>query len=448
YIYIYIYVCVFDGKITEMYGEEVYMPLLKQIAEVLYAALLKIDDKAMFFHVGRNQFYILKVISWRQSSAEFLTPLLDAMRKCRIPLTYKEKEPPNRSANNAHNVEVRRTVSIGLCLWNYGESVEHARTKAKEALDFCKKHGGNQSFLYNKEAIDAADKGWMDTNKRTNLWSKQMYDLVSCYGKEYGSACKQMMKSLTNKGASVNWQNPLDGNNTIIMHCIENEYLQILSELLTWKEWNPDLTRNDGSNALLVALQNHLPQPMIVQIAKRTKDKNVTNSVCFILSFFFSLLSSSLVTTLFCVGVIAVIPHLFHLQFFPFFLLFVISEVCFCLLCLALFCFEVACAYADIVNLHCNKSLMRIKKKISFSLCVDQMRKNKLSKNLHPNLIFKTNHYLQKNQKNLKKIKIKKKNNDNDNFFFYLPQCLLIYFKIWIIHIKPERKKNYRKILY
>jgi len=42
-------------------------------------------------------------------------------------------------------------------------------------------------------------------------------------------------------------------------------------------QWNGDLIRKDGSNALLLAIKNDFPQSVVAKIAQRTKNKNIIN---------------------------------------------------------------------------------------------------------------------------------------------------------------------------
>ena len=101
--------------------------------------------------------------------------------------------------------------------------------------------------------------------------------MVGMYGKDKAKFCRQMARRFMKKGADINWQNPKESNNTVAMQIIENKYVELLHFVLTLREWNADIERRDGSNALLLAIKHDIAEDVIAEIARRTKNRNVTN---------------------------------------------------------------------------------------------------------------------------------------------------------------------------
>jgi len=76
------------------------------------------------------------------------------------------------------------------------------------------------------------------TTKKRNVWSKQLYDLVGLYGKSAIRMCREMTRRFIKKGADINWQNPRENDQTIMMYCIEHRYLECVDFFFIYAmEW-------------------------------------------------------------------------------------------------------------------------------------------------------------------------------------------------------------------
>merc|ERR1712130_842968 len=91
--------------------------------------------------------------------------------------------------------------------------------------------------------------------------------------------CKRLVYS--KKGININWQNKKDANNTILMYCIENGCKELvdfyLKNFLNKMDFN--IMRDDGSNALLLAIKYDYKQNIVEKIMWKTdtKNRNITN---------------------------------------------------------------------------------------------------------------------------------------------------------------------------
>jgi len=101
-------------------------------------------------------------------------------------------------------------------------------------LFYAKHHGKNQLSTYTDIM---RHKDWSQQKKR-NVWSKQLYDLVGLYGKSAIRMCREMTRRFIKKGADINWQNPRENDQTIMMYCIEHRYLECVDFFFIYAmEW-------------------------------------------------------------------------------------------------------------------------------------------------------------------------------------------------------------------
>merc|ERR1712154_137182 len=125
----------------------------------------------------------------------------------------------------------------------------------------------------------------MGSNKKmkSNIWSKQLYDMVGVYGKYSYSLCKVMTKSFiaNKKEINLNWKNKKDGNNTILTYCLENGYRELTDFYLKhfMNKLDLNIMRDDGSNALLLAIKYDFAKSVVEKIMWKTdsKNRNITN---------------------------------------------------------------------------------------------------------------------------------------------------------------------------
>jgi len=111
-----------------------------------------------------------------------------------------------------------------------------------------------------------------------------MFDLVAVYGKYCSHFCQRMSKRMmSRKGVDINWQNKNASSamNNVIMHCLENGCRQMvdfyLKHFLNKMDFN--LQREDGSNALLLAIKYDFGKDIVEKIMWKTdtKNRNITN---------------------------------------------------------------------------------------------------------------------------------------------------------------------------
>eukprot|EP01084_Bolivina_argentea_P089295 161149_1 len=128
----------------------------------------------------------------------------------------------------------------------------------------------------------AIEAGETSMEIKSNIWSKQLYDMIGVYGKYSYHLCKVMTKRLiNNKGVNINWINRKDGNNTILMYCLENRFIDLvefyLRNFINKLDFN--IKRDDGSNALLLSIKYDFNKGIVEKIMNKTdkQNRNITN---------------------------------------------------------------------------------------------------------------------------------------------------------------------------
>jgi len=267
--------------INEQYGEEVGDALLKQIGEALFYKVTDIhnqhiadhdaDDASYkcceFYHAQGNRFYVLLSVSSEEEAYNFGSTIVQMIREQKFEV--KGVSHP-----------LNRTVSVSVYLYNPRLSVNTIKSNGHIPLLYAKHHGKNQVMTYEK--LKKLRRHQFSKNAKSNIWSKQMYDLVGVYGKYSYHLCKVMTKRLINhKDADLNWKNGKDGNNTVLMYCIENGCSRMVQFYLKTylKKLDLNAMRDDGSNALLLSIKHDLEPDLIERIMVETevKNRNVTN---------------------------------------------------------------------------------------------------------------------------------------------------------------------------
>eukprot|EP01084_Bolivina_argentea_P014476 27061_1 len=248
--------------------------LLIQIGEALIESIdrihsNKMKEKAMssceFYHCGKNRFYVLLSVSSVDEAMSDGQIIVDMMRKRRFDVLGHA---------------LKRTVSVGVYIYNPCISINNIKSNAHIPLYYAKHNGKNQVISYSQ--IKALQSKQMSGAMWHNVWNKQMYDLVSVYGKYQKNLCKTLTKRLiVNKKCDINWMNKKDGNNTILMLCLENQYQELTNYYLTnfIHKLDFNLSRDDGSNALLLSIKYDANKQIVEKILYKTdsKNRNVTN---------------------------------------------------------------------------------------------------------------------------------------------------------------------------
>merc|ERR1712032_162107 len=266
--------------INEQYGRAVGDELLKQIGGALFYAVRDIHNKHIadhdadeasykcceFYHAEGNRFYVLISVASSEEAYNFGSLLVKEM------LTQKFE-----IKGVSHHLN--RTVSVSVYLYNPRLSINTIKSNAHIPLFYAKHHGKNQVVTY--EQVKRLQRHKLNKEQKRNIWSKQMYDLVGVYGKHSHHLCKAMTKRFMKKGADLNWKNPKDGHSTVMMYCIENGCAEMVAFYLKTFVSKLDLnvTRDDGSNALLLSIKHDLEGALIEKIMAETEstNRNVTN---------------------------------------------------------------------------------------------------------------------------------------------------------------------------
>ena len=260
-------------QINEQFGTQIGDLLLKQIAETLFDTIQSIqtqsdrdsEDCAEFYHPSNNRFYVLISVKSEEEALNFGSLIVNTMR--------------NRTFE-VNGTQIKRTVSVSVYLYNPSLSVNNILSNAHIPLFHCKHHGKNQVVSYNQ--VRREKKAKISKEQRKNIWSKQMFDMIGVYGKYSEHFCKRMSKRfVSRKDVDINWQNKKDANNTILMYCIENGCRELvdfyLKHFLNKLDFN--ILRDDGSNALLLAIKYDFKQNVVEKIMWKTdtKNRNITN---------------------------------------------------------------------------------------------------------------------------------------------------------------------------
>ena len=265
--------------INDSYDHETGDILLRQIGEALFEQVQNIHHKNIsqldndaarfkcceFYHAKDNRFYVLISVSSEEEALNYGRIIVNDMR--------------TRSFN-VNGKNIKRTVCCSVYLYNPRLSVSNIKANAHIPLFYAKHHGKNQVISYSN--VKKLQKNRDTKEIKEHIWSKQLYDMISVYGKYSYNLCKVMTKRfINNKGSNINWQNKKDGGNTIFLYCLENGCYELvqyyLKNFLTKLDLN--ISRDDGSNALLLSIKYDFNQEIVEKIIDRTdvKNRNITN---------------------------------------------------------------------------------------------------------------------------------------------------------------------------
>jgi len=283
-------------QLNRQFGRAVGDNVLLQIAKTLYETVKQIHRDIMetatadnnmkcgeFYHGGNNRFYVLLSVPSEEKAMEYGKRLSDAIKWKSF--AVQNSGDGDGNGNELESENIKRTVCVSVYIYNPRLSVNAIKCNAHLPLLWAKRSNGrtkdrvvSYSMMKREESEQTSDA------LQSEIWSKQLYDLMAVHGKYSYHLCRAMTKRLvSHKHANLNWQNPKDGGNTLLLCCLEHRFGELVY-FLTHQYLNSKLdvnvARADGANALLLSIKYDFDKEIVEKILQHTHVENrvVTNT--------------------------------------------------------------------------------------------------------------------------------------------------------------------------